>query len=131
MSALFMAVGTCTLGQREVDKDGNVVKETQAKFEPDPKGGCVIVGRIKFTDDGMEQDGPADVFGDWDAGGYLRKALEVIKPSRRHNLPDFERIVKGMVAESSDKDCPFFEHCSSMFCRDCVVNQWIEEVTDE
>ena len=131
MSALFMAVGTCTLGQREVDKDGNVIKETRAKFEPDPKGGCVIVGRIKFTGDGMEQDGTADVFGDWDAAGYLRKALEIIKPSRRHNIPDFEGIVKAMVAGRFEKDCPFFEQCSSAYCRDCVVNQWIEEVTDE
>lgn len=131
MSALFMATATVRLGRTTRDKDGNVIKHDPPACEFDPEGGSIVVGKLKITDDGMEPDGPADVFGDWDAGGYLRKALEVIKPSRRHNLPDFEGIVKGMVAESSDKDCPFFEHCSSVFCRDCVVNQWIEEVTDE
>ena len=131
MSALFMAVGTCTLGQTEVDKDGNVVKETKAKFELDPKGGCVIVGRIKFTDDGMEQDGPADVFGDWDAAAYLAHALKELNPSRKVNIPDFRKIVKSMAAHSFDGDCPFIEECDSCVCRDCIVNQWTEEGEEE
>lgn len=130
MSALFMATATVRLGQTTRDKDGNVIKHTPPACEFDPKGGSVVVGKLKITDDGMEPDGPADVFGDWDAAGYLRQALEIIKPSRRHNIPNFEGIVKDMVAKSYDKDCPFLEHCGSVFCRDCVVTQWIEETEE-
>lgn len=130
MSALFMATGTCRLGQTTRDGDGNIIKQTPPSFEPDQNGGSVIVGRIKFTDDGMEQDGPADVFGDWDAAGYLRQALEIIKPSRRHNIPNFEGIIKTMAIKRHDNECPFLEHCESVFCQDCIVSQWIEDTEE-
>ena len=131
MSALFIATATVKMGQTTTDKDGNVVKHTKPSCEFDPDGGSVIVGKLKITDDTMEPDGPVDVFGDWDAAGYLRQALEIIKPKRRHNVPDFEGIIKGMVAKSFDKDCPFIDHCKTMYCRDCIVNERAKEAADE
>lgn len=35
MGIISIGVGTCTLGRRQLDKDGNVVKETPAKWEAD------------------------------------------------------------------------------------------------
>ena len=131
MSALFMAVGTCRMGHTTRDGAGNVVEHTDPSFTPDPNGGSVVVGKLKITDDGMEPDGPVDVFGDWDAAAYLRRALEIIEPKRRHNIPDFEGIIKDMVAQSFDKDCPFIERCKTMYCRDCIVNEWTKEAAGE
>lgn len=131
MSALFMAVGICRMGQTTRDGEGNIIKQTPPSFEPDPKGGSVIIGRIKFNDDGIERDGPADVFGDWDAAGYLAQVMEILQPSRRPNIPDFKSIIKSMVKEDFDADCPFPEHCNSANCRDCIVTQWIEELGEE
>ena len=131
MSALFIATATVRLGQTTTDKDGNVIKHTKPSCEFDPAGGSVIVGKLKITDDSMEPDGPVDVFGDWDAAAYLRRALEIIEPKRRHNIPDFEGIIKDVVAQSIDKDCPFIERCKTMYCRDCIVNEWTKEAAGE
>lgn len=130
MSAIFMATATVKLGQTTTDKDGNIVKQIAPSCEFDPAGGSVIVGKLKITDDAMEPDGPAEVFGDWDAAGYLAEALEALRPSRRHNLPDFEKIVKSMVRERAGEDCPFMDHCGSVFCRDCVISRWMEEAQE-
>jgi len=128
MRALFMTRGTCTMGQTTRDKDGNIIKQIPAKCEADPDGSCVIVGRIKFTDNGIEQDGSAEVFGDWDAAGYLAYALELLNPHRRINIPPFESIVKAMVAESCfERTCPFENYSTEIYCKDCIVDHWIEE----
>lgn len=131
MSALFMAVGTCRMGHTTRDGAGNVVEHTDPSFTPDPNGGSVIVGRIKFTDDAMEQDGPAEIFGDWDAAGYLGHVMEVLQPTRRPNIPDIKAIVLDMVKGHFDTDCPFMDHCQSVNCRDCIITQWIEEMKEE
>lgn len=131
MSALFIATATVKMGQTTTDKDGNVIKSTPPSCEFDPAGGSVIVGKLKITDDTMEPDGPVDVFGDWDAAGYLAHVLAELKPTRKVNIPDFREIVKGMVGDQFDKDCPFGEHCNAVLCRDCIVTQWIEEEADE
>ncbi len=131
MSALFIATATVRLGQTTTDKDGNAIKHTQPSCEFDPAGGSVIVGKLKITDDSMEPDGPVDVFGDWDAAGYLAHVLAELKLTRKVNIPDLRGIVRGMVGGRFDKDCPFREHCDSVVCRDCIVNQWIEEEAEE
>ena len=38
MGIISIGVGTCTLGRRQVDRDGNVVSETPARWEADPAG---------------------------------------------------------------------------------------------
>lgn len=62
MGLISIGVGTCTLGRKQVDRDGNVVSETPAKFEVDPAGSCVAI--VPLNQDTMEPDGPAEVFGD-------------------------------------------------------------------
>ena len=36
MGIISIGVGTCTLGRRQVDRDGNVASETPARWEADP-----------------------------------------------------------------------------------------------
>ncbi len=127
MSALFMAVGTCKLGQTKVDQEGNTVEHTQASFEPDPAGGCVVVGKLDLSGDDMKLDGPADIYGDYDAAGYLGRALEILSPGRKPNIPDFRKIIKGLAADSIYGDCPFIDHCEFEVCQNCIVSQWLEE----
>lgn len=129
MSAIFMATATVRMGQTTRDKDGNVIKHTPPACEFDPKGGSVVVGKLKITDDGMEPDGPADAFGDWDAAGYLARVLEILKPARKLNIPNLRKIVRDAAA---DGDADFIcEHCGDANCRDCIITQWREEFEEE
>ena len=130
MSALFISTATVMMGQTTTDKDGNIIKHTPPSCEFGPDGGSVVVGKLKITYNSMEPDGPVDVFGDWDAAGYLARVLEELKPARKVNVPDFRGIVQGMAGDSFDKDCPFMEHCDSIMCPDCIVTQWIEEAEE-
>ena len=41
MGIISIGVGTAHMGRKQVDKDGNVVKETPARWEVDPEGGSV------------------------------------------------------------------------------------------
>ena len=66
MGIISIGVGTCTLGRRQVDRDGNVASETPARWEADPAGGSVAI--VSLNPETMEQDGPVEVFGDWQAG---------------------------------------------------------------
>ena len=61
MGIISIGVGTCTLGRRQLDKDGNVVKETPAKWEADPEGSSVAI--VPLNPETMEQDGPVEVSG--------------------------------------------------------------------
>lgn len=130
MNALFMAVGTCKIGHTTRDADGNIIEHTDASFTPDDDGGSVVIGRIKFTDDAMEQDGPAEIFGNWDAAGYLAHAMEILSPNRTPNIPDFKAIVKHMLKNQFGMDCPFREYCNSCNCSDCIVSEWVEEAQE-
>ena len=125
MSMIFLARATVTLGMTTKDRNGNTVSHTPPKCEVDPHGGSVIVGEL--DPETMEQKGTAEVFGDFDPAGYLKRAAQMLGPGRPGNIPDFEGIVKDMVRGSFDHDCPFLEHCHSFTCEDCIVHQWIEE----
>ena len=41
---IFLVKGTCTLGRKMRDRDGNIIKEIPATFTSDPNGGSVAVG---------------------------------------------------------------------------------------
>lgn len=126
MKALFMAVGTCKMGMTKRDKAGNVIEQRGASFEPDPEGGCVVIGKANITcADVIQQDGPAAVFGDWDAAGYLAKVVEILQPRRKLNIPDLREIVRA-AAEDGNKDF-FCEYCDGLNCADCIITQWWEE----
>lgn len=122
MGIISIGVGTCTLGRKQVDRDGNVVSETPAKFEVDPAGSCVAI--VPLNPDTMEPDGPAEVFGDWQAGQYLAKVLEMLQPTRKTNLPDLEAMIRRAALDGLDL-CDYCEDC--YMCRDCIVKEWKED----
>lgn len=126
---IFLVKGTFTLGHTTRDKGGNIIKQTEAKFEACQDGGSVAVGVI--DDDTGEQVGKAELFGDFDPWGYLSHALKLLAPTRSGNIPDFESIVKKMYDENRGDGCPFSLFCESVNCRDCIVHRWMEEVGEE
>lgn len=63
MAIVGIGTGTYTLGRRQVDKDGNLVKETKASWGPDSSGGSVAIWPI--DPETNEASGPASIFGDW------------------------------------------------------------------
>lgn len=122
MGIISIGVGTCTLGTRRTDKDGNVVSETKAKWEPDQKGGSVAI--VPLNPDTMEPDGVAEVFGDWQAAQYLAKVVELIHPNRQINVPDLEAMIRRAAMDGVD----LCEYCEDPYlCQDCIVKEWTED----
>lgn len=122
MGIISIGVGTCTLGRRQLDKDGNVVKETPASWETDPEGGSVAI--VPLNPETMEQDGPVEIFGDWQAGDYLARVVELIHPNRQINVPDLEAMIRRAAMDGLDL-CEYCEDC--YMCRDCIVKEWKED----
>ena len=122
MGIISIGVGTCTLGRRQLDKDGNVVKETPASWEADPEGGSVAI--VPLNPETMEQDGPVEIFGDWQAGDYLARVVELIHPNRQINVPDLEAMIRRAAMDGLDL-CEYCEDC--YMCRDCIVKGWKED----
>ena len=122
MGIISIGVGTCTLGRRQLDKDGNVVKETPASWETDPEGGSVAI--VPLNPETMEQDGQVEVFGDWQAGDYLARVVELIHPNRQINVPDLEAMIRRAAMDGLDL-CEYCEDC--YMCRDCIVKEWKED----
>ena len=122
MGIISIGVGICTLGRRQLDKDGNVVKETPASWEADPEGGSVAI--VPLNPETMEQDGPVEIFGDWQAGDYLARVVELIHPNRQINVPDLEAMIRRAAMDGLDL-CEYCEDC--YMCRDCIVKEWKED----
>ena len=122
MGIISIGVGTCTLGRRQVDRDGNVASETPARWEADPAGGSVAI--VSLNPETMEQDGPVEVFGDWQAGQYLARVVELIHPNRQINVPDLEAMIRRAALDGLDL-CDYCEDC--YMCRDCIVKEWKED----
>ena len=122
MGIISIGVGTCTMGSRQLDKDGNVVKETPAKWEADPEGSTVAI--IPLNPETMERDGQVEIFGDWQAGDYLARVVELIHPNRQINVPDLAAIVRAAAEDGLD----LCEYCQAPYmCRDCIVKEWKED----
>ena len=122
MGIISIGVGTCTLGRRQVDRDGNVASETPARWEADPAGGSVAI--VSLNPETMEQDGLVEVFGDWQAGQYLARVVELIHPNRQINVPDLEAMIRRAAMDGLDL-CDYCEDC--YMCRDCIVKEWKED----
>ena len=122
MGIISIGVGTCTLGRRQADRDGNVVSETPAHWEADPDGSCVAI--IPLNPETMERDGQVELYGDYDAANYLARVVELIHPNRRINVPDLAAMIRA-----ADKDgfgiCEYCQH--PYMCRDCIVKEWKED----
>lgn len=127
MSAIFVGRGDCHLGMTKTDKDGNIVEQTGANWEPNPKGGCVAICDI--DPEKMEPIGAAEVYGDWDAGHFLARVLEKLGPGRPANVPDFRAILQKSAADGRGEDF-FCDYCEQYgyHCRDCIVMEWKEDL---
>ena len=122
MGIISIGVGTAHMGRKQVDKDGNVVKETPARWEVDPEGGSVAI--IPLNAETMERDGPLELYGDWDAARYLARAVELIHPNRQINVPDLEAMIRAAAKDGLD----ICEYCPDQYmCRDCIVKEWKED----
>jgi len=124
---VVLVKGTCTLGCRRLDKDGNVIEEIPAKFESGD-GGSVAV--CTLDDETMEQIGDAMIFGDYQHWNFLNYALQLLSPTRPGNMPDFEDIFVNIYAGSHDHDCPFRPYCGRVLCADCVCWEWIDRIEE-
>ena len=122
MGIISIGVGTCTLGRKDVDKDGNVIKETPAKWEVDPEGSAVAI--VPLNPETMEPDGMVEIFGDWQAGQYLARVVELIHPNRQINVPDLEAMIRRAAMDGLDL-CDYCEDC--YMCRDCIIKEWKED----
>lgn len=125
MSVLFIGRGDCHLGMTKRNSEGDVVEHTDAKWEPNPEGGCVAI--CDMDPEKMEAVGAAEVFGDWDAAHFLARVLEKLGPGRPINVPDFQKILAGYVDDTGERDI-FCEYCErrGYDCRDCIVTEWME-----
>ena len=121
MSMIFLATGHATMGRTTRDKDGNIVEESQAKFEFADDGGCVAIGPLD-PDTHMPQS-ITGLFGDWDAAGYMAMALELLKPARPVNIPDLASIIQAAIKDGVD----VCDYCQSLNCPDCAVKEWKED----
>ena len=128
MSVVFLMTGNCTLGSTRQDKDGNVIEHKPAQFTADDAGSCVAVGLL--DPETMKPVGPVDsVYGDWDATGYLGKALELLSPGRKTNIPDLKSMVQNLWKVDRIDIC---EHCQDYLnCRDCIAQEWKEQIEDD
>jgi hypothetical protein len=105
-----------------VDRDGNVVSETPARWEADPAGGSVAI--VPLNPDTMEPDGAAEIYGDWQATSYLARVVELIHPNRQINVPDLEAMIRRANMDGLD----LCEYCPDPYmCQDCIVKGWKED----
>ena len=122
MSMIFLAKGTCTIGMTKTDKDGNVVESTSAQFTFDGTGGSIAIGEMDPDTKEIKEES-VSIFGDWDAAGYLAEAIELLKPRRKVNIPDFKAIIQAAIKDGVD----ICDYCQSCNCHDCIVEEWKED----
>lgn len=125
MGLIGIGVGTAHMGSMKTGPHGEVLSVTPTRWETDPAGGCVAIWPL--NPETMEPDGPAEIFGDWDAAGYLARALELLKPTRQINVPDLEAMIRAAHKDGFDvcNYCPDFRY------NDCIVNRWKGDPDDE
>lgn len=121
---IFIEKGNFYLGHCTKDGKGNIIEQNGPKFEPDDNGGSVIVG--KLDSETREQVGEADIFGDFNATGYLKKVLELLAPKRVIDIPNF----KGIFVSASKDNVDLCDYCEELHCDNCIVSEWKEEYPD-
>ena len=71
--------------------------------------------------DTMEPDGPAEIYGDYDAVHYLARALELLRPTRQTNIPNLADMIRAAAQDGVD----LCEYCRDLrYCRDCIMEEW-------
>lgn len=124
MSVIFLARGTATIGMIKRDADGKVIEQTPAQFTIDGTGGSVGIGTL--DPETMKPTGLECVYGDWDAAAYLAKVLEMMKPDRPINIPDFRGMIHEIAIRERVDICEYC-HNAGYNCRDCIITEWRNE----
>ncbi len=119
MGTIAIHRGNMTLGRIRKDKDGGVIEKIPPKWEDHPEGACVAL--VPVNPETMEQEGTAEIFGDYDAAHYLARILELIHPNRQINVPNLEAMIRRATMDGLDL-CDYCEDC--YMCRDCIVKEW-------
>ena len=123
MSMIILGTGHCQLGRTKRDKHGNIIEEIPARFEFAPDGPCVAIGTVDLEAQTLpDAITLTDVFGDYDAAGYLTRAMEQLKPARPVNIPDFAAIIQAAIKDGVN----FCDYCQGLNCHDCAVEEWKE-----
>ena len=122
MSIVCIGRGNTTLGMARIDAAGNVVSKQEATCEPDPEGGSVAVWTM--DPETKEVTKGAQVYGDWDAAGYLDRVLELLGPTRALNVPN----PKEIIARMCEKGVDLCDYCEKIPCRGCIVEEIKEEL---
>lgn len=79
---------------------------------------------VPLNQDTMEPNGPAEVFGDWQAAQYLAEVVELIHPNRQINVPDLEAMIRRAAKDGLD----LCEYCDGPYmCQECIVKEWRED----
>lgn len=118
MGVIGIGVGDATLGGRTIGADGQVIRETPARWTENPAGGCVAIWPM--NPETMKPDGAAEIFGDWQAAEYLARVLDLIHPNRQINVPNLE----AMIRQATKDGFNICDYCQDFNCRDCIVNEW-------
>ena len=79
--------------------------------------------KTQLDSETKEQVGKADIFGDFNATGYLKKVLELLAPERTIDIPNFKRI----FAAAFNDDVNLCDYCNEFQCNNCIVSKWKEE----
>lgn|GEM_PF-436155 len=119
---IFIEKGDFYLGHRIKDGNGNIIQQNGPEFEPDDNGSSVIVG--KLDSETRKQVGEADIFGDFNAAGYLKKVLELLTPGRTINIPNF----KELFVSASKDNVDMCDYCEGLHCDNCIVSEWKESL---
>lgn len=118
MGVIGIGVGDATLGGRTIGADGQVIRETPARWTENPAGGCVCIWPM--NPETMKPDGAAEIFGDWQAAEYLARVVQLIHPNRKINVPDLEAMIRRATKDGFN----ICDYCPDCNCRDCIVNEW-------
>lgn len=122
MAMIFMGTGSAHLDVVKKDAEGKVISRTEPYWEPDPSGTCVAIGPLHpVTFDPIEAG--VEFFGGWDAAHYLIRALELLKPNKQINIPDFPAMIQAAIKDGMD----ICDYCKDRpgRCPDCIVNKWM------
>lgn len=127
--AVVLIRGTYTMGMIERHNDGTA-ESNPPNFRIHDGGGSVAVGVVNLAT--MDQAKPLDLFGDFDAAGFLGKAYQELyglASLRKPNIPDLKAVFTS-VGKNSRSDCPLMDWCNKR-CQDCIFHQWMEEGAED
>ncbi len=102
------------------------MESTPARFTWDETGGSIAIGEMDPDTKEIKEES-VSIFGDWDAAGYLAEVLDLLKPRRQVNVPDFKAIIQEAIRIDNIDLC---DYCRIPNCRDCIVKEWKEEVEE-